>query len=215
MIRLGENNPAVKKHILISIPIVVLSTSVLFIFDTRIWHAARDLVSREPYYFITDFITDNGLFLFYAVFIALFAYALIKKNKKLTWLIVAYIKTQLIFSFALVRILKIIVGRARPGHDPEFTFFSFAFRNNSFPSGHSADAFVSGVFMFYLLKHSKYSACRYFPLIYAFLIAISRVLISSHYPSDVLAGMAIGILGAWFFISRLNLRQAPLDELGA
>jgi len=199
----GENYQAVKKHILISIPIVILSIIVLFFFDNLIWLAARDLVvGREPYYSITDWITDNGLFLFYAVFIALFAYALIKKNKKLTWVIVAYIKTQLIFSFALVRILKIIVGRARPGHDPEFTFFSFASRYNSFPSGHSADAFVSGVFLFYLLKQSKYSACRFLPLVYAFLIAISRVLVSSHYPSDVLAGMAIGILGAWFFISR-------------
>jgi undecaprenyl-diphosphatase len=202
MIRPGENNQTVNKHILISIPIVVLSISVLFFFDTRIWLAARNLVSQELYYNITDFITDNGLFLFYAAFVIIFAYSLIKKNKRLTWLIVAYIKAQLIFAFALVRIIKIIVGRARPGHDPEFTFFSFAFRHNSFPSGHSTDAFVSGVFLFYLLKHSKYSACRYLPLIYAFLIAISRVFISSHYPSDVLAGMLIGILGAWFFISR-------------
>ena len=115
----------------------------------------------------------------------------------------AYVKAQLIFAFVLVRILKIVLGRARPGHGAEFTFFSFAFRYNSFPSGHSADAFVSGVFLYYLLKNSKYSACRFLPLIYAFLIAVSRVFISSHYPSDVAAGMVIGILGAWFFISRL------------
>jgi len=204
MTRHGENNQAVKKHILISIPIVVLSIVVLFFFDKQIWLAARNLVSRELYYNITDFITDNGLFLFYAVFVTIFAHALIKKNKKIIRLIVTYLKAQLIFAFALVRIFKVIVGRARPGHEPEFTFFSFSFRHNSFPSGHSADAFVSGVFLYYLLKHSKYSACRFLPLIYAFLIAISRVFISSHYPSDVLAGMAFGILGAWFFISRLE-----------
>ena len=180
-----------------------MSIIVLFFFDNPIWLAARNLVSRPLYYNITDFITDNGLFLFYAAFAMIFAYALIKKNKKLIRLLVAYFKTQLIFAFALVRIIKIIVGRTRPGHDPEFTFFSFAFRHNSFPSGHSADAFVSGVFLFYLLKNSKYSAGRYLPLIYAFLIAISRVFISSHYPSDVAAGMAIGILGAWVFIARL------------
>jgi len=57
-------------------------------------------------------------------------------------------------------------------------------------------------FLFYLLKQTKYAGCRFLPLIYAFLIAISRVFVSSHYPSDVAAGMAIGILGAWFFISR-------------
>jgi undecaprenyl-diphosphatase len=181
----------------------VLSIAGLFFFDTRIWLAASSLVSREPYYGITDFITDNGLFLFYAAFIIIFAFALIKKNKPLIRLVFAYLKTQLIFSIALVRILKIILGRARPEHGSDFTFFSFAFRYNSFPSGHSADAFVSGVFLFYLLKQSKYSPCRFLPLIYAFLIAISRVFISSHYPSDVLAGIVIGILGAWVFIARL------------
>jgi len=202
MIRTGENNNSVKRYLLVFILISVSGIIILFFFDTRIWLAARNLVSREPYYSITDLITDNGLYLFYAAFIALFAYALIKKNKRLIGLLLAYIKAQLIFALALVRILKIILGRARPEHGSEFTFFNFAFRYNSFPSGHSADAFVSGVFLFYLLKHSKYSACRFLPLIYAFLIAISRVFISSHYPSDVVAGMVIGILGAWFFISR-------------
>jgi len=203
----GKRNPAVRKHLWISIPIVIGSIIVLFFFDHSIWLVARNLVSRQLYYNITDFITDYGLFLFYALFVFIFAYALIKKNSELIRLVVAYIQTQLFFSIVLVRILKIIVGRARPGHDPEFTFFSFAFRHNSFPSGHSADAFVSGVFLFYLLKNSKYSAGRYLPLIYALLIAVSRVFISSHYPSDVAAGMAIGILGAWFFISRLSHDQ--------
>ncbi len=202
---------AVKKQRLILIPIVVLPIIILFFFDTRIWLAARNLVSRDPYYNITDLITTKGLYLFYAAFIALFVYGLIKKNKKLTGLLAAYIKTQLIIAFALVRILKIILGRARPEHGSEFTFFSFAFRYNSFPSGHSADAFISGVFLFYLLKHSKYSACRFLPLIYAFLIAISRVFLSSHYPSDVAAGMVIGILGAWFYISRLNDQKHHLN----
>jgi undecaprenyl-diphosphatase len=204
MIRKAENNNAIKKLKFVPIGIIVLVTIILFYFDTPIWLVARNLVAQEPYYRITDLITDYGLFLFYAAFLFLFVFALIKKNKKRTGLLVAYLKTQLIFSIALVRILKIILGRARPEHGAEFTFFSFAFRYNSFPSGHSADAFVSGVFLFYLLKHSKYCAYRFLPLVYAFLIAISRVFISSHYPSDVLAGMLIGILGAWFFISRLN-----------
>jgi undecaprenyl-diphosphatase len=203
MFRSGENNQTVKKQILISIPIVAAAIIVLFFFDERIWLAASTLVSREPYYLITDLITTKGLYLFYAVFIGLLIYALIKKNKKLTGVLIAYIKTQLVFALVLVRILKIVLGRARPEHGSEFTFFSLAFRYNSFPSGHSTDAFVSGVFLFYLLKQSKYSACRFLPLGYAFLIAVSRVFISSHYPSDVLAGMVIGILGAWFFISRL------------
>ncbi|MBW2489525.1 MAG: phosphatase PAP2 family protein, partial [Deltaproteobacteria bacterium] len=49
----------------------------------------------------------------------------------------------------------------------------------------------------------------FLPLIFAFLIALSRVFVSAHYPSDVAAGMAIGILGAWFFVSRLHYPDKP------
>ena len=200
------SNHNAKKYLGIFLLVSLPAIAVLFFFDVRIWQAARDLLGPKAYA-VTDLITTKGLYLFYAAFGALFACALIRKNKKLMGFLAAYIKAQLIFSFVLVRMLKILLGRARPEHGAEFTFFSFDFRYNSFPSGHSADAFVSGVFLYCLLKSSKYSDCRFLPLIYAFLIAISRVFISSHYPSDVAAGMLIGILGAWFFISRL--RDSP------
>jgi len=206
MIRQGENNQAVKKQRLISIPIVVLPIVILFIFDTRLWLTACDLIAPD-YYFIAKLITNWGLYLFYTIFAALFVYSFAKKNRKLTNLCLAYLKVQLIFSFAAVRFLKIVLGRARPGHGADFTFFSLNSRYNAFPSGHSADAFVSGVFLYYLLKQSKYAGCRFLPLIYAFFIAVSRVFVSAHYPSDVAGGMAIGIMGAWFFISRL--RDSP------
>ena len=196
-------NPAIKKNILIFIPIVRLPVVILFLFDTRLWLAARDMVPPD-YYFIAKLITNWGLYLFYAIFAALFAYSFIGKNRKLTGQCLAYLKAQLIVSFAVVRILKILLGRARPGHGADFTFFSLNSDYNAFPSGHSADAFVSGVFLYYLLKQSKYTDWRFLPLIYAFCIAVSRVLVSAHYPSDVAGGMAIGIMGAWFFLYRLN-----------
>ncbi len=201
-----QSNGAMKTKAAIIIPVTLLVIIILLFFDTQIWMAARDLVTPNLYKF-TDLLTNWGLSLFYFIFAVLVVYPFIKKNRKLIDLCVSYLLTQLIFSFAVVRILKIVLGRARPGHGAEFTFFSTHFRYNSFPSGHSADAFVSGVFLYYLLKHSKYSGCRFFPLIYAFSIALSRVFISSHYPSDVAAGMAIGIMGAWVFVSRLSNKQ--------
>jgi undecaprenyl-diphosphatase len=192
----------VKIKSLIFIPIVLLLFVFLFIFDTRLWLTARDLTPPE-YYFIPQLVTNWGLYLFYAVFAALFVYSFAKKNRKLTNLCLAYLKAQLIFSFAAVRFLKIVLGRARPGHGTEFTLFSLNSRYNSLPSGHAADAFVSGVFLYYLLRQSEYAGCRFLPLIYAFFIAASRVFVSAHYPSDVAAGIFIGILGAWFFVSRL------------
>jgi len=132
-----------------------------------------------------------------------------KKNRNLTQICLAYIKAQLIFSFAVVRFLKIVLGRARPGHGTEFNLFSLNSHYNSLPSGHAADAFISGVFLYYLLRHSKYTHYRFLPLIYAFVIAVSRVFVSAHYPSDVAAGMVIGILGAWFFVSRRSNPDEP------
>jgi membrane-associated phospholipid phosphatase len=200
---MGKINPAMKKNILIFIPIVWLPVVILFIFDTRLWLMARDIVPPE-YYFIAKLITNWGLYLFYAIFTALFVYSFFGNNRKLTGQCLAYLKAQLIVSFAMVRILKILLGRARPGHGTDFTFFSLNSDYNAFPSGHSTDAFVSGVFLYYLLKQSKYTDWRFLPLIYAFCIAVSRVLVSAHYPSDVAGGMAIGITGACFFISRLK-----------
>jgi len=173
---------------------------ILFIFDTPIWLAARELVEPD-YLYIANLITRWGVYLFYAIFAGFWVYAFIRKNRKFIHIGLAYLKAQLVFSFVVVRILKIFLGRARPGRGSGFTFFEMTGKYNSFPSGHSADAFVSGVFLYYLLKQTKYAELRFLPLIYAFLIALSRVFVSAHYPSDVAAGMTIGILGAWFFIS--------------
>ena len=204
----GNNNHAMKKSILIFIPIGLLPFAILLFFDTRLWLTARGLIPPD-FYFIAKLITNWGLYVFYAIFAAIFVSSFIEKNQKLTGLCLAYLKAQLIVSFAVVRILKIVLGRARPGHGADFTFFSLNSRYNAFPSGHAADAFISGVFLYYLLRQSKYTNYRFLPLIYAFLIAVSRVFVSAHYPSDVAAGMFIGILGAWFFVSRLPDTDTP------
>ena len=196
-----ENKGWVKWKYAIFIFFALTSIAILFFFDTPIWQAARDLV--EPDYLdIPELFTHWGLYLFYFIFAVILIYAFIKKDRDLINISIAYIKAQLVFSLIAVRLLKVFLGRARPGYGSEFTFFETSFKYNAFPSGHSADAFVSGVFLFFLLKQTRYAGSRFLPLIYAFLIAISRVFVSSHYPSDVAAGMAIGILGAWFFISK-------------
>ena len=190
-----------KKNVFISILAALVAIIGLFFFDTRIEPPARQLIPQN-YDVIPKLITNWGLYLLYAVFAVLFVAALIRKNRRLTDLCLAYLKAQLIFSFAVVRFLKIVLGRQRPGYGSDFTFFSFHFRYNSFPSGHAADAFVSGVFLYYLLKQSEFASYRFLPILYAFFVAISRIFVSAHHPSDVAAGMAIGIFGAWFFISR-------------
>jgi undecaprenyl-diphosphatase len=162
----------------------------------------------DDYNFIVRLISNRGLYLFYAAFGVLLINSIVRKNKHLTGFCLAYLTSQLIFAFGLVRLLKISLGRLRPAYGSDFTFFSFNARYNSFPSGHAADAFVSGVFLYYLLKHSRYPQSRFIPLIYASAIAISRIFVNAHHPSDVAAGTAIGVLGAGFFIAKLKNRTS-------
>jgi membrane-associated phospholipid phosphatase len=194
---------SLKNKLLIPISIVSLTVIMLFFFDIRLAIFVQDLIPDDSNHML-KVLSKQGLYLFYFIFMGLIFYSLYKKDiklKKVSW---AYVRAQLIFSFVVVRVMKIFFGRARPGHGAEFTFFSLDARYNSFPSGHSADAFVSGVFLFYLLKDSKYSKYRFLPIVYACLMALLRVIVNAHYPSDVVAGTAIGTLGACFFLSKLS-----------
>ena len=196
------NDDKAGKHWLIAAVLILAAAVVLFYFDRRISQGAQALIP-SAYAGIPTLITNRGLYLFYAVFAGLLAIALVCKDRRLKRLCLAYLSAQLVVTLAAVRLLKIVIGRARPGNSPEFNFFSPDFNHNSFPSGHAADAFVSGMFLYYLLKHSEFGNWRFLPLLYAFLIAASRVFVGAHYPSDVAAGAATGIIGAWLFITRL------------
>ena len=55
---------------------------------------------------------------------------------------------------------------------------------------------------------------RRYLLIYALLIVVSRVVVTAHYPSDVLAGALVGAVGAllvrrWFAMRRLGFSDRP------
>lgn len=61
----------------------------------------------------------------------------------------------------------------------------------SFPSGHTTASFAAGVVMFCYNK--KWGTAG---LVFAFIIAFSRIYVYVHYPTDVLAGMVIGTAAA-------------------
>ena len=57
----------------------------------------------------------------------------------------------------------------------------------SFPSGHTLHAVV-----FATVAIADYPQLAFLPIPFAFLVALSRMVAGLHYPSDVLAGAAIG-----------------------
>jgi len=75
----------------------------------------------------------------------------------------------------------------------------------SFPSGHSVTAFA----LAYVLSQTY---PKWSPLFYALatLVALSRVYLASHFPSDIVAGAALGLFAGWIVrrLAALPLQNA-------
>jgi len=104
-------------------------------------------------------------------------------------------------------IVKRWIGRVRPSAAGPFAYEPFSWRPAyaSLPSGHATTAFAALVAIGVLFPRLR-------PVLWAWAVAVaaSRVMVSAHYPSDVLAGAAFGALGAvlvrdWFAVRRLGL----------
>lgn len=86
-------------------------------------------------------------------------------------------------------ILKNIFDRNRPFIELALNPFISPPYGYSFPSGHSLSSFIGSTFIFKVNR--KFGVLTY---ILAILIAISRVILMVHYPSDVIIGGIIGII---------------------
>ena len=105
-------------------------------------------------------------------------------------------------------IAKRLIGRARPliaGSADPFLYLPLGWsaKYASFPSGHATDAFAIATAIGALWPRT-----RTFMWTYAVMIAASRVVVTKHFPSDVLAGAIVGVVGvllvrAWFASRRL------------
>ena len=67
-------------------------------------------------------------------------------------------------------------------------------RRHSFPSGHTSTAFTMALLLCSILKNKVWAFVL--PLI-AFLVGYSRVYLAQHFPTDVCAGMVVGIVSAY------------------
>lgn len=111
-------------------------------------------------------------------------------------------------------VVKNVIGRARPfvgGSANPFLYHPFAWTPAyaSLPSGHTTTAVAAAVAIGAMWPRSGP-----YVWLYALVIAISRVIITAHHPSDVIAGAVVGAIGAvlvrnWFAARRLVFAVAP------
>jgi len=109
---------------------------------------------------------------------------------------VGFLFTAIAVPSLFVTIVKRMIGRARPyvggSLDPLlFDPFAWVPAYAGMPSGHATTAFAVMVAF-----GTLWPRARTVLLLYALLIVISRVVLVAHYPSDVLGGALVGIVGA-------------------
>ena len=114
-----------------------------------------------------------------------------------------------------------LLGRARAGHRPgrqppvarprpyvahpgDVHLFIPASMDTSFPSDHATAAFAIAVAIFLRSRRAGWIA-----LAMATLVSVGRVVVGTHYPTDVLAGAAIGTLSALVFFHPRVRAPAP------
>ncbi len=110
-----------------------------------------------------------------------------------------------------ITVAKRLIGRVRPSELGPFQYFPLSWRSDyaSLPSGHSTTAFAAAIAIGALCPRAR------LPLwIYAATIALSRVVITAHFPSDVIAGAFVGGFGAllvrnFFALRRLAFTVGP------
>jgi membrane-associated phospholipid phosphatase len=201
--------------------LVAVIVLLMFFIDAPIARAA----TRLPHWYrwFNEQITDFGksgwvLWPFGMLFLALAA--LPSATTRISQAVMAAFMVRVGFVFLAVGVpglfvttIKRVIGRARPmvDHGPhpfEFHPFSVA-AYASMPSGHATTAFSVLVALGTLWPRG-----RTVLWIYALAIVVSRVVVSAHYPSDVLAGAVVGTVGAllvrrWFALRRLGFSLAP------
>ena len=184
---------------------LVLVLFVLVFFDVWVSQSLQAWPDawRAPFSFITDFGLSDWVLIPTLIVTILAAIALflpLGRYRRAVYelaLVASFIFIGVGLPGLVANLLKRLFGRARPSEFIETGAFQFQhFLNDSsfqsFPSGHATTALGTAFVIGFM-------APRFFKLILliAVMTGISRIVIGMHYPTDVVAGFALGMLGAY------------------
>ena len=111
--------------------------------------------------------------------------------------------------YAINSLLKLFFGRTRP----DLSLIFVAPSGYSYPSGHAmASTVVYGCAAFFLSRLLPHSSVliRTLAIVIVFFIGLSRIYLDAHWPTDVLAGFAIGGLVLAAVIKWYDIEHHPL-----
>jgi undecaprenyl-diphosphatase len=103
-----------------------------------------------------------------------------EENKK-DWILPLWFSC--LFTLVVVYVIKFIVARERP-HE---VIYLFGWKDYSFPSAHAGFSFAAVPIL-----DREYPMLKWFWIIFAVFVVLSRLYLQVHYLSDVIAGVLIG-----------------------
>jgi membrane-associated phospholipid phosphatase len=195
---------------------LVIFLLVMFLIDAAAIRGVGHLSPWIPWSFdqITDF-GKSGWFLI-PLGLLFLGLAALPSLPRVPQLVLTSIMVRVGFLFAAIgapslfdTIIKRMIGRARPlvggSLDPYlFSPFKWTAEYAGLPSGHATTAFAVAVAFGTLWPRARTVVWTY-----AVVIAVSRIVVTAHYPSDVLAGALVGVTGVlvvrrWFALRGLG-----------
>jgi len=122
----------------------------------------------------------------YVFWLFLIVYFWVRKEKKLALLLTVGIAGGALFTYPL----KFLIYRVRPNFQIASTrLLTPSESDPSFPSGHSEMSFLAATVVSRF--HPEYSKYLY---VFSFIVALSRIYVGVHFPSDVIGGAVVGVI---------------------
>ncbi len=171
--------------------------------DTILFTFFNQTLSNPVFDVIMPVITNK--YTWFPVWAIIVIALLWKGGKRGRWALLILILTVLLTEPLINRLLKPLFDRVRPCNALDHVHLLVKKHPTpSMPSAHAANFFaVASVLSFF---YRKYQSIFWMA---AALVAYSRVAVGVHYPFDVLAGAAVGVVCGWFW---LYLFKKPLAE---
>ncbi len=170
-----------------------------------------DIVNHERIGFLDKafiFITDTAFIVAILIPTIIVAVAFLKNNEKMKR-VGCQIYVALFTSTIITTTLKYVLNRTRPFVNNHSIEKLSSGGSPSFPSGHTADAFVIGVSVVILSDNRMKFIVPVW--LWALAVGYSRMALGVHYPSDVVGSILIGtlcaIFGNWLFTKSIFRRK--------
>ncbi len=121
----------------------------------------------------------------YVFWFLLIIYFWVRNEKKLALLLAAGIVVGAMFTYPL----KFIIDRARPCLLESSRVLTPCESDPSFPSGHTEMSFLAATVVSRF--HPEYAKYLYS---FSFIVALSRIYVGVHFPTDAIAGVIVGLI---------------------